>query len=298
MTMEHELIPIPSRYRFLLHLLAGMCIGILANCSDSNLDLYSIQTFLGDINRLVFNNFFDEEMKKVDEIVLNQANNRRNNQNNKHMEIKIKKCNDVRNYDIHDCGDVYISTDGVKVEKKKDSDRVVLSEMELYAASEVKQYAAPEVKQYAAPDGMSEPGGMHHAAPTGEMKNPGNLPKEMTVEVFAQAVVMLMGKKDEHGKPIVRYQKQWIGIFRAAVDIGLVGNTDYEGFCHMMNEVRPEGYPVVLCKNDIKKISNSSCYFKPFKQWSFEPMGNETVRPFMEMKKVVASLFEILNIEL
>ena len=100
--MEHELIPIPSRYRFLLHLLAGMCLGILANCSgDSNLDLYSIQTFLGDINRLVFNNFFDEEMKKVDEIVLNQANNRRNNQNNKHMEIKIKKCNDVRNYDIH-----------------------------------------------------------------------------------------------------------------------------------------------------------------------------------------------------
>ena len=63
--MEHELIPIPSRYRFLLHLLAGMCLGILANCSDdSNLDLYSIQTFLGDINRLVFNNFFDEEMKK------------------------------------------------------------------------------------------------------------------------------------------------------------------------------------------------------------------------------------------
>lgn len=262
--MEHESIPIPSRYRFLLHLLAGMCIGILANCSDSNLDLYSIQTFLGDINRLVFNNFFDEEMKKVDEIVLNQANNRRNNQNNKHMEIKIKKCNDVRNYDIHDCGDVYISTDGVKVEKKNDP----------------------------------APGGMQNAAPVAEMKNPGNLPKEMTVEVFAQAVVMLMGKKDEHGKPIVRYQKQWIGIFRAAVDIGLVGNTDYEGFCHMMNEVRPEGYPVVLCKNDIKKISNSSCYFKPFKQWSFEPMGNETVRPFMEMKKVVASLFEILNIEL
>ena len=287
--MDHELIPIPSRYRFLLHLLAGMCIGILANCSDSNLDLYSIQTFLGDINRLVFNNFFDEEMKKVDEIVLNQANNRRNNQNNKHMEIKIKKCNDVRNYDIHDCGDVYISTDGVKVEKKNDSDRVVLSEMELYAASEVKQYAAP--------GGMPEPGGTHHAAPFGEMKNPGNPPKEMTVEVFAQAVVMLM-EKDEHGKPIVRYQKQWIGIFRAAVDIGLVGNTDYEGFCHMMNEVRPEGYPVVLCKNDIKKISNSSCYFKPFKQWSFEPIGNETVRPFMEMKRVVASLFEILNIEL
>lgn len=290
MTMDHELIPIPSRYRFLLHLLAGMCIGILANCSDSNLDLYSIQTFLGDINRLVFNNFFDEEMKKVDEIVLNQANNRRNNQNNKHMEIKIKECNDVRNYDIHDCGDVYISTDGVKVEKKNYSDRVVLSEMELYAASEVKQYAAS--------GGMPEPGGMHHAAPFGEMKNPGNPPKEMTVEVFAQAVVMLMEKKDEHGKPIVRYQKQWIGIFRAAVDIGLVGNTDYEGFCHMMNEVRPEGYPVVLCKNDIKKISNSSCYFKPFKQWSFEPIGNETVRPFMEMKRVVASLFEILNIEL
>lgn len=288
--MDHELIPIPSRYRFLLHLLAGMCIGILANCSDSNLDLYSIQTFLGDINRLVFNNFFDEEMKKVDEIVLNQANNRRNNQNNKHMEIKIKECNDVRNYDIHDCGDVYISTDGVKVEKKNYSDRVVLSEMELYAASEVKQYAAS--------GGMPEPGGMHHAAPFGEMKNPGNPPKEMTVEVFAQAVVMLMEKKDEHGKPIVRYQKQWIGIFRAAVDIGLVGNTDYEGFCHMMNEVRPEGYPVVLCKNDIKKISNSSCYFKPFKQWSFEPIGNETVRPFMEMKRVVASLFEILNIEL
>ena len=49
--MKHELIPIPSRYRFLLHLLAGMCIGILANYSNSNLDLLPIKFFLEEINR-------------------------------------------------------------------------------------------------------------------------------------------------------------------------------------------------------------------------------------------------------
>jgi hypothetical protein len=254
-----------------------------------------IKFFLEEINRGVFNHFFDEEMKKVDEIVLSQIrfqnNNQSNNQNNNNqsnqnqMKVVIKKCNDVSTYEIRDCTNVYIGTSEVKSEKKSDTDRV----------------AKPEGKLYAAPGGLQEaaPGDMHQAAPIDEMNDAGNPPGKITMEIFAQAVDKLMEKKDEYGKPIMRYQKQWIGIFRVAADIGLVGNTDYEGFCNMMNKARPLGYEKKLCKNDIKKISNSFCYFKPFKQWSFGlMMGNETERPFSEMQNVVVTLLGILKIEL
>lgn len=293
--MKHHLVAIPRRYGILFHLLAGMCICILANYSNSTLDLLPIKFFLEEINRGVFNHFFDEEMKKVDEIVLNQIrfqnNNQSNNQNNNNqsnqnqMKVVIKKCNDVSTYEIRDCTNVYIGTSEVKSEKKSDTDRV----------------AKPEGKLYAAPGGLHEaaPGDMHQAAPIDEMNDAGNPPGTITMEIFAQAVDKLMEKKDEYGKPIMRYQKQWIGIFRVAADIGLVGNTDYEGFCNMMNKARPLGYEKKLCKNDIKKISNSFCYFKPFKQWSFGlMMGNETERPFSEMQNVVVTLLRILNIEL
>lgn len=293
--MKHHLVAIPRRYGILFHLLAGMCICILANYSNSTLDLLPIKFFLEEINRGVFNHFFDEEMKKVDEIVLSQIrfqnNNQSNNQNNNNqsnqnqMKVVIKKCNDVSTYEIRDCTNVYIETSEVKSEKKSDTDRV----------------AKPEGKLYAAPGGLQEaaPGDMHQAAPIDEMNDAGNPPGTITMEIFAQAVDKLMEKKDEYGKPIMRYQKQWIGIFRVAADIGLVGNTDYEGFCNMMNKARPLGYEKKLCKNDIKKISNSFCYFKPFKQWSFGlMMGNETERPFSEMQNVVVTLLGILNIEL
>lgn len=295
MTMKHHLVAIPRHYGILFHLLAGMCICILANYSNSTLDLLPIKFFLEEINRGVFNHFFDEEMKKVDEIVLSQIrfqnNNQSNNQNNNNqsnqnqMKVVIKKCNDVSTYEIRDCTNVYIGTSEVKSEKKSDTDRV----------------AKPEGKLYAAPGGLHEaaPGDMHQAAPIDEMNDAGNPPGTITMEIFAQAVDKLMEKKDEYGKPIMRYQKQWIGIFRVAADIGLVGNTDYEGFCNMMNKTRPLGYEKKLCKNDIKKISNSFCYFKPFKQWSFGlMMGNETERPFSEMQNVVVTLLGILNIEL
>lgn len=293
--MKHHLVAIPRRYGILFHLLAGMCICILANYSNSTLDLLPIKFFLEEINRGVFNHFFDEEMKKVDEIVLNQIrfqnNNQSNNQNNNNqsnqnqMKVVIKKCNDVSTYEIRDCTNVYIGTCEVKSEKKSDTDRV----------------AKPEGKLYAAPGGLQEaaPGDMHQAAPIDEMNDAGNPPGTITMEIFAQAVDKLMEKKDEYGKPIMRYQKQWIGIFRVAADIGLVGNTDYEVFCNMMNKARPLGYEKKLCKNDIKKISNSFCYFKPFKQWSFGlMMGNETERPFSEMQNVVVTLLGILKIEL
>ena len=293
--MKHHLVAIPRRYGILFHLLAGMCICILANYSNSTLDLLPIKFFLEEINRGVFNHFFDEEMKKVDEIVLSQIrfqnNNQSNNQNNNNqsnqnqMKVVIKKCNDVSTYEIRDCTNVYIGTSEVKSEKKSDTDRV----------------AKPEGKLYAAPGGLHEaaPGDMHQAAPIDEMNDAGNPPGTITMEIFAQAVDKLMEKKDEYGKPIMRYQKQWIGIFRVAADIGLVGNTDYEGFCNMMNKARPLGFEKKLCKNDIKKISNSFCYFKPFKQWSFGlMMGNETERPFSEMQNVVVTLLGILNIEL
>ena len=312
MTMKHHLVAIPRHYGILFHLLAGMCICILANYSNSSLDLLPIKFFLEEINRGVFNHFFDEEMKKVDEIVLSQIRNQSYNQNKNNqnqMKVVIKKCNDVSTYEISNCTNVYIGTGEVKSEKKSDTDRVAKPEDKLYAVIGGMQETAPDGLQEtalgglqeAAPDGLQEaaPGDMHQAAPIDEMSDAGNPPGKITMEIFAQAVDKLMEKKDEYGKPIMRYQKQWIGIFRVAADIGLVGNTDYEGFCNMMNKVRPEGYKKKLCKNDIKKISNSFCYFKPFKQWSFGLlMGNETERPFSEMQNVAATLLGILKIEL
>ena len=49
--MKHHLVAIPRRYGILSHLLAGMCIYILANYSNSNLDLLPIKFFLEEINR-------------------------------------------------------------------------------------------------------------------------------------------------------------------------------------------------------------------------------------------------------
>ena len=170
--MKHHLVAIPRRYGILFHLLAGMCICILANYSNSTLDLLPIKFFLEEINRGVFNHFFDEEMKKVDEIVLSQIrfqnNNQSNNQNNNNqsnqnqMKVVIKKCNDVSTYEIRDCTNVYIGTSEVKSEKKSDTDRV----------------AKPEGKLYAAPGGLQEaaPGDMHQAAPIDEMNDAGNPP--------------------------------------------------------------------------------------------------------------------------
>ena len=49
--MKHHLVAIPRRYGILFHLLAGMCICILANYSNSTLDLLPIKFFLEEINR-------------------------------------------------------------------------------------------------------------------------------------------------------------------------------------------------------------------------------------------------------
>lgn len=51
MTMKHHLVAIPRRYGILFHLLAGMCICILANYSNSTLDLLPIKFFLEEINK-------------------------------------------------------------------------------------------------------------------------------------------------------------------------------------------------------------------------------------------------------
>lgn len=49
--MKHHLVAIPRRYGILFHLLVGMCICILANYSNSTLDLLPIKFFLEEINR-------------------------------------------------------------------------------------------------------------------------------------------------------------------------------------------------------------------------------------------------------
>ena len=113
--------------------------------------------------------------------------------------------------------------------------------------------------------------------------------------VFAHAVDLLMEARDEQGEPIFKFQRHWIGVFRVAVDRGMVAANDYDGFCSMIKTAHPADFKFRLNKTDIKKISDSSCYFKPFADWKFEPYGVETLKPFEQMKKVVTTLNNILN---
>lgn len=122
-------------------------------------------------------------------------------------------------------------------------------------------------------------------------------PQEEQGEVvrFVQAIDELMDAKDENREPVFKFQCHWIAVFRVAVDRGIVGSNDYDGFCSMIKQAHPEDFKFKLTKNDVKKISNSCCYFKPFDKWEFVPMGSETRKPYEQMKNVVIAFNDILD---
>lgn len=119
--------------------------------------------------------------------------------------------------------------------------------------------------------------------------------KQGEVVKFVQAIDELMDATDENREPVFKFQCHWIAVFRVAADRGIVGSNDYDGFCSMIKQAHPEDFKFKLTKNDVKKISNSVCYFKPFDEWEFVPLGTETRKPYEQMKKVVITLNDILN---
>ena len=44
-----------------------------------------------------------------------------------------------------------------------------------------------------------------------------------------------------------------------------------------------------LTQGDLKQISNSDCYMKPFDKWGYTPMGNVKKEPYLAMTHVVVA---------
>ena len=114
---------------------------------------------------------------------------------------------------------------------------------------------------------------------------------------FAEAIDNLMLALDEQGNNIFSVQRHWIAVFRVAVDYHLIGDKDYEGFCDFIHRIHPASFRIPLKKADLKQIAMSDCYFKPFKQWRFSPIGNVKISPYNKMVKVVNTFLELLNLK-
>lgn len=73
-----------------------------------------------------------------------------------------------------------------------------------------------------------------------------------------------MESVDESGKYIFKIQRHWIAVFRVAVDLHFMGENDYKGFCKWIDTIHPGAFRVKLTQGNLKQISNSDCYMKPF----------------------------------
>lgn len=105
----------------------------------------------------------------------------------------------------------------------------------------------------------------------------------------------LMEEKDEEGNYLVYRGLHWIAIFRIVVDKGLgVSNTDYLGFCNMMEGLKPEGFRVPLKQDNLKSMSKTM-YHKPFDKWKYDPTFNPTRKPYDKMVEIATRFKAILE---
>lgn len=105
----------------------------------------------------------------------------------------------------------------------------------------------------------------------------------------------LMDEKDEKGKYLVSQGNHWIAIFRMVVDKGLgASNTDYLGFCNMIEGLKPEGFRVALKQENLKTISKT-IYQNPFDKWKYDPVYNPKRKPYDEMVAIATRFKEILE---
>lgn len=134
--------------------------------------------------------------------------------------------------------------------------------------------------------------GKYMKAKNGELN-----PKHISEQEFAYAIDQLMESVDESGKYIFKIQRHWIAVFRVAVDLHLIGENDYKGFCKWIDTIHPGAFRVKLTQGDLKQISNSDCYMKPFDKWGYAPMGNVKKEPYIAMTHVVVCFRNLLGID-
>ena len=108
-------------------------------------------------------------------------------------------------------------------------------------------------------------------------------------------IEILMDEKDEKGNFLVKRGNHWIAIFRMVVDKGLgASNTDYLGFCNMIEGLKPEGFRVALKQENLKTISKT-IYQNPFDKWKYDPVYNPKRKPYDEMVAIATRFKEILE---
>lgn len=126
--------------------------------------------------------------------------------------------------------------------------------------------------------------------------HPNNDKNPSKEKILLSCIETLMDEKDEEGSYLVNKGNHWIAVFRIIVDKNLgTSNTDYKGFCDMIEELMPkEGFRVALRYDNLKRISASN-FTKPFDKWEYDPAYNHTRKPYEEMVKIAARFKEILE---
>lgn len=108
-------------------------------------------------------------------------------------------------------------------------------------------------------------------------------------------IEFLMNEKDNDGDYLVNKGIHWIAIFRIFVDKNLgVSNSDYLGFCNMIESLKPGGFRVPLKQNNLKSMSKTM-YHKPFDKWKYDPTFNPTRKPYDKMVEIATRFKAILE---
>lgn len=112
---------------------------------------------------------------------------------------------------------------------------------------------------------------------------------------FLSCIETLMDEKDERGNYLMNQGNHWIAIFRIIVDKNLgASNTDYKGFCDMIQALKPEGFRIPLKQDNLKKISDG-IFTNPFDKWKYDSTYNSTRKPYDKMVEIATRFKEILE---
>ena len=120
--------------------------------------------------------------------------------------------------------------------------------------------------------------------------------KKVTDDLFAHAIDLLMLEIDNNGRYIFESKSHWIAVFRVAADMHLIGDNDYQGFDNWIHRIHPKHLRIDFTSKTLKSMT-THCYFQPFDKWEFQPLKNETKRPYDKMVTVVVRLKKLLEQE-
>lgn len=118
--------------------------------------------------------------------------------------------------------------------------------------------------------------------------------KKVTDDQFAHAIDLLMLEIDNNGRYIFESKSHWIAVFRVAADMHLIGDNDYQGFDNWIHRIHPKHLRIDFTSKTLKPMT-THCYFQPFDKWEFQPLKNETKRPYDKMVTVVVRLKKLLE---